>query len=70
MTQITDISSYLVLIREFNIFKTKLLDNTKGNYIEKNSKINVGSHNFIKDIDQSLSRKNFDIFSKNNNLIK
>ena len=64
LTQIIDISTYLVLIREFNMLKSEFLDDKKRNYIEKNNKINVGDSSFIRDINQCLSSRNFDIFSK------
>ena len=70
LTQIIDISAYLVLKREFNILKTEFLDDIKRNYIEKNNKINVGAHGFMKDMNQSLNSKNFDIFSKKSNFKK
>ena len=70
MTQIIDISAYLVLKREFNILKTKFLDDKRRSFLEKNNKINVGDHNFIKDINLCLSSKNFDIFSKRSNFKK
>ena len=70
LTKIIDISAYLILKREFNILKTEFLDNKKRNYIEKNNKINVGAQNFIKDINQSISSKNFHIFSKKSNFKK
>ena len=62
-----DISSYLILKREFNILKTEFLDDRKRNYIEKDNKINVNAQSFIKDINQSLNDRNFRIFSKKNN---
>ena len=64
LTQIIDISAYLILEREFNILKTQFLDDKKRKYIEKNNKINVGAHGFINDINQCLNDKNFNIFSK------
>ena len=70
LTQIIDISAYLVLKREFNILKTEFLDDIKRNYIENNNKINVGAQGFIKNISQYLSGKNFDIFSKKDNFKK
>ena len=66
LTQIIDISAYLILKREFNILKTEFLDDIKRNYIEKNNKINVGAHSFIKNINQCLNSRNLDIFSKGN----
>ena len=54
--------SYLVLKREINIIKAEFLDDIKRNYLEKNNKINVNAHDFIKDINQWLDGKNFNIF--------
>ena len=70
LAQMIDISTYLLLKREFDILKVEFLDDKKRNYLEKNKKINVGAHTFIRDINQSLNSKNFDIFSKQNNFKK
>ena len=70
LTQIIDISTYLILKKEFNILKAEFLDDKKRKYIEKNNKINVGDHGFIKEINKSLSSNNFHIFSKKNNFNK
>ena len=66
LSQMIDISTYIVLQREFNILKTEFLDDKKINIIEKNKKINVGAHGFIRDINQCLDSKNFHIFGLKN----
>ena len=70
LTQIIDISTYLVLKREFNILKTKFLDDKKRNFLEQNNKINVSARSFIRDINQCLNDKNFNIFSNRSNFKK
>ena len=54
LTQIIDISAYLVLKREFDILKIEFLDDIKRSYIEKNNKINVSDQRFIRDINQCI----------------
>ena len=66
LTQILDISTYLILQREFNILKNTFLDDKKKSALfEQNSKINVNDRLFIRNINQSLASQNFHIFTQN-----
>ena len=64
LTHVIDISNYLMLQKEFSILKTEFLDNRKLSVIERNRKINVGAHGFMRDINECLDGKNFHIFSQ------
>ena len=66
LTRVLDISTYLILQREFNILKTSFLDDKKKlAFIEQNNKINVNDHLFLRNINQSLESQNFHIFTQN-----
>ena len=66
LTQILDISTYLIIQREFNILKSSFLDDKKKiAFLEQNNKINVNDRLFIRNISQSLECQNFHIFSQN-----
>ena len=62
LCQLLDISSYLVLQKEFNILKHTFVDKKKMKYIEKDRKINVNAHAFIRKIDDCINDNNFKIF--------
>ena len=64
--QLFDISSYLVLQKQFNIIKHAVTDANKLNLVEFNKKINVNDKRFIKNINECiLDQKKFSIFRKN-----
>ena len=66
LTQILDISTYLILQREFNILKNSFLDDKKKlAFIEQNNKINVNDRLFMRKINHCLASQNFHIFSQN-----
>ena len=48
LSQILDISAYLLLQREFNILITEILEDKNQKIIKKNQKINVGSYGFMR----------------------
>ena len=60
--QFFDISTYVVLLREFNLFKNALIDKKILKIIESKRKINVNDVSLIKDIGESNNRLR--IFSK------
>ena len=62
LCQLLDISSYIVLQKEFNVLKHTVVDKNKMRYIEKNRKINVNAHAFIRRIDDCINDNNFKIF--------
>ena len=66
LSQILDISTYLILQREFYILKDNFLDvQKKPVFIQQNNKINISDQFFIRNINRSLANQNFDIFTKN-----
>ena len=63
LTRLLDIYSYLDLIRQFNIFKNSVLNESNLKIIENTKKINIGEMNFMKNIKECLDNNNFRIFS-------
>ena len=63
LTKIMDIRSYLFLIKEFNVLRTKILNQRKINFIKVNRNINTGTDSFFQDID-NLERENLRIFTQ------
>ena len=62
--QLFDISSYLILQREFQIIKNTLI---KGKYralIENRQKINVNDHSFYTDMKECLDYQKFSILGR------
>ena len=59
-----DINSYFDLIRQFNVFKTCLLNEHNLDYIETTKKINIGEFDFMKNIKECCDNNNFRIFGK------
>ena len=62
--QLFDISSYLILQREFQILKNKLIIRKYKDILESNRKINVNDKSFNVDIKKCLDSKTFSIFGK------
>ena len=60
-----DISSYLILQREFNILKNYTFKQKELNMIEQNIKINLNDHTFMRDINDCIGGTKFNIFAKN-----
>ena len=64
--QLYDISSYLILQREFQIMKNTLLGKDQKNLLEKNQKVNVNDHSFQFEMNECLSKKKLSILGKLN----
>ena len=62
--QLFDISSYLILQREFQIIKNTLLRGKYKALIENRQKINVNDHSFNADIKECLDTQKFSILGK------
>ena len=60
-----DISSYLILQKEFQILKNTILKVEDVNAIEKASKINVNETSFIRNMNECIDKGKFKIFSQN-----
>jgi hypothetical protein len=68
--QLLDISSYLILQKEFQIMKNNILEKKQRIILERGSKVNVNDHHFQNDINECLSNKKLSILGKikeNNN---
>ena len=62
--QLLDISSYLILQKEFQIMKNSILEKEQRNILEKGSKVNVNDHHFHNNINECLSNRNLSILGK------
>jgi len=62
--QLFDISSYLILQKEFQIMKNNLLEEKYKNMIEKGQKINVNDQSFNVDMKECISSNNLSILGK------
>ena len=60
--QLLDISTYLLLQREFNVLKNTFLTREEIDIIERNNKINIGSQTFIRKVNECIEFQKFDIF--------
>ena len=60
-----DISSYLILQREFQMLKITVLNGKDINIIEKANKINVNESSFIRNMNECIYNGQFKIFSRN-----
>ena len=60
-----DVSSYLILQREFNIIKNSTFKQKELNFIERDIKINLNDRSFMRDVNDFIGGVKFDIFSKN-----
>ena len=64
LTRILDIYSYFDLVRQFNVFKNCVLNESNLKFIENTKKINIGQMDFAKNIKECLDNNNFRIFGK------
>ena len=62
--QLFDISSYLILQREFQIMKNTVIEEKQRHIIEKEHKINVGADSFNISMKELLDNKKLSIFGK------
>ena len=67
ISQLFDISSYLVLQREFNVLKNYIFKGNDLHIIEQDKKIDVNDHSFMRNINNCIDHRKLDIFSKNSN---
>ena len=67
LSKMFDISSYLILQKEFQILKNTLLKVDDINIIEKANKINVNESSFMRDMNECIDKGKFNIFSQNIN---
>ena len=68
--QLSDISSYFILKREFQIIKNNILDKKYKNILEKGQKVNINDYSFHNDMNECLNTKKLSILGKikqNNN---
>ena len=63
LCQLFDITTYLLLHREFNALKT-IFNEKNINLIEKNNKININSKSFIKNINECIEEQKFHILAQ------
>ena len=63
--QMFDISSYLLLLREFELVKSMNFKDAELDIIERNKKINVNTRKFSRNINECIDKKKFNLFSKN-----
>ena len=64
--QLFDISSYLILQKEFEIMKNTILIEKYREILENRQKINVNDHNFNVNMKECLDSKKFSILGKIN----
>ena len=62
--QLFDISSYLILQKEFQIIKNNLLEEKYKHIVEKSNKINVNDQSFNVDMKECISSNNLSILGK------
>ena len=62
--QLFDISSYLILQREFQIMKNTVLEKGQRNILEKSQKVNVNDHSFQYEMNECLNQKKLSILGK------
>ena len=60
--QLLDISTYLLLQKEFHVLKNKFLTKEEVNIIERSSKINIGSQTFIRMVNECIENQKFHLF--------
>ena len=65
LCQLFDVTTYLLLHREFNALKSIFNEKNKNvNLIEKNKKININSKSFIKNINECIEEQKFYILAQ------
>ena len=64
--QLSDISSYFILQREFQIMKNNILDKKHKNILEKGRKVNINDQSFNIDMNEFLNTKTLSILGKIN----
>ena len=62
--QLYDISSYLILQREFQIMKNSVLEKEQRNILEKSQKVNVSDRSFQYEMNECLNKKKLSILGK------
>ena len=62
--QLSDISSYFILQREFQIMKNNILDKKHKNILEKGQKVNINDQSFQIDMNECLNTKKLSILGK------
>ena len=68
--QLSDISSYFILQREFQIMKNNILDKKYKSILEKGQKVNINEYSFHNDMNECINTKKLSILGKikqNNN---
>ena len=65
LSRMFDISTYLVLLRQFQILKNTILKVEDVYLIESNKKINVGGKTFLRNMNECINNGKFDIFARN-----
>ena len=60
--QLLDISTYILLQREFHTLKNKCLSKEEVDIVERNNKINIGSQKFIRMVNECIQNQKFHIF--------
>ena len=65
LCQLFDVSSYFLLQKEFSLIKNALFDEHNLKLIESNTKINVNSQSFMRDMNNCNEKNRFNILGKN-----
>ena len=63
INQLMDVSSYIILQREFQVLKKKFLTKEKIKFVEKNKKININNKNFLREVNECLEQHKFNILA-------
>jgi len=64
LCQLSDVSSYFILQREFQIMKNNIIDKKDKNILEKGQKVNINDHAFQFDMNECLNSKKLSILGK------
>ena len=65
LSQMFDVSSYLILLRQFQILKNIILNVDDVHLIESPQKINVAGRTFLRNMNDCINKGKFDIFAQN-----